>query len=487
LRETISVAMKILHIEELKFKMARKLSMIITTKKLTSMLIATILLTGLLGALGQSANATPSPIVLISGNGVLGTPDPTITMLVGPANSPFNVPLVPADFTSAIAGPPAQIVTPLDAFWFFNPGPNGEQWIADSVGSGFGGTTGLYAQPFTVDCILGVDSASLVLDYSVDDHLGDAFNEGLFVNGNPVIGSKDLAFGNWAINQQSGPFDITSDVLLGANHLFVYQADTGGPAGIQYSATITYECETGIEKEFVDEVGMELPELLPVKSEIGTTMVWFTIKYQGSLANVTDNVPSEWDIDHIEGPSENDCEVFQNGKGNQQKSSTKIFCEDVTEVDLLVKLNTRESPSNSKGNSPNKVDKWKPTSCGTVFVNDGAYAFTLEDGIFTLLVNVGPLWLTAAVDPNVPSTSDCDDDGILDHLDACPDVFDDGTDTDSDGVPDACDNAPDDPNSRQADFDKDGVGDVADQCPFSDPKNSGPIDGWGCDTTQTDN
>ena len=43
------------------------------TKTTTSIMMATILLTGMLGALGQSAYATPSPIVLISGNGSLGT------------------------------------------------------------------------------------------------------------------------------------------------------------------------------------------------------------------------------------------------------------------------------------------------------------------------------------------------------------------------------------------------------------------------------
>ncbi len=198
------------------------------------------------------AQATPSPIVLISGNGPLGTPDPTITMLVGPANGPFGAAFVPADFAAAIGGPSAQIVSILDPFWNPNPGANGAQWIANNI-DGRIGTTGLYAKPFTVDCTEGIAAASLLFDYSVDDHLGSANNEGLFVNGNPVTGSKDQAPSNWLVSKQSGPFDITSDVQQGSNHLFVYQVDTGGPGGVQYTATIVYECNL-LEEVILEEV-----------------------------------------------------------------------------------------------------------------------------------------------------------------------------------------------------------------------------------------
>lgn len=63
----------------------------------------------------------------------------------------------------------------MDPFWAANPGANGAQWIADNV-NGVIGSTGLYAQPFTIDCTEGIASASLLFDYSVDDHLGDANN-----------------------------------------------------------------------------------------------------------------------------------------------------------------------------------------------------------------------------------------------------------------------------------------------------------------------
>ena len=457
------------------------------TKTTTSILIATILLTAVVAIPVQNAQAIPTTITLISGDGAIGNPDSDITMILGPANAPFGAAFTNVDFTNAIAGSNPAIINNHPAWKATLDNDITAKYISTSANGATEGGTALLAQPFEVDCDIGVASANLLFDFHVDNELGDSNNEGLFINGNSITSSKLLGVvvGNFNTDQQLGPFDITSDVQQGVNHLFVNYADGGGPSGIQYSATIEYEC-VPIEKEFVDEAGMELPELLPVKSEIGTTMVWFTLNYTGPMANVTDTIPAEWDVDHIEGPSLADCEIFVHGK--EQTGATDITCEDVTEVDLLVKLNTRESPSNGKGNNPNKLDKWKPTSCGTVYANDGAYAYTLENGIFTLIDNVGPLWLTAAEDNNVPSTSDCDNDGILDHLDMCPDVSDDGTDTDLDGVPDACDNAPGDENPRQADFDKDGVGDVADNC-FFEP-NPGQEDtdsnglGDACNTSE---
>jgi len=323
--------------------------------------------------------ADPTTITLISGNGALGTPDPTITMLIGPVNAPFNAAFVPADFASAIAPPSAQIVTLLDFAWVPNPGPNGEQWIADSVASGVpDGTTGLYAQPFTVDCFFGVDSASLLFDYVVDDHLGDASNEGLFVNGNPVIGSKDLAFGNWLVNKQSGPFDITSDVQLGANHLFVYQADTGGPAGIQYSATITYECETGIEKTLV-----EGPEEIGIYSP-GPTPYQYTIVYTGPAALVKDTVPAEFEVISLVA-TDGTADDFKPGKGPKSQSSTKIeWLVPAGTNTLTVDIQTVKSPGHGK----KTPDVFKPTSCGPLPINDGATAFEVDENGDLVLVEV---------------------------------------------------------------------------------------------------
>ena len=457
------------------------------TKTTTSMLIATILLTAVVAIPVQNAQAIPTTITLISGNGAIGNPDSDITMILGPANAPFVAAFINVDFTNAIAGSSPAII---DNHGAWKPTLDNDitaQYISTSPTGAIEGGTALLAQPFEVDCDIGVASANLLFDFHVDNELGDTNNEGLFINGNPVTSSKLLGVvvGNFNTDQQLGPFDITSDVQQGTNHMFVNYADGGGPSGIQYSATIEYEC-VGIEKEFADTDLLPLPDFLPVKSEVGTTMLWFNLTYAGPLANVTDAVPAEWDVIEFTGPSAGECTHETSNKKNNEKSSTQILCEDQTNVDLTVKLSTRESPSNGKGN-PNKLDKWKPTSCGTVYANDGAYAFTLENGVFTLIDNVGPLWLTAAED-SVDGLSNCDGDSLLDFEDACPDVFDDGTDTDSDGVPDACDNAPGDENPRQADFDKDGVGDVADNCFFEPNANQADTDSNGlgdaCNTSE---
>jgi hypothetical protein len=292
-----------------------------------------------------------------------------------------------------------------------------------------------------------------------DIELRDASDDSILASVDETTGNPP-ADDDWAENTLE--LTILDDASIG-NNLKICLSSDGVQTNfddVSLEATPIIE----IEKEFADTDLLPLPDFLPVKSEVGPTMLWFNLTYAGPLANVTDTVPAEWEIVAFTGPSADDCTHETSNKKNNDKSSTQINCEDQTNVDLTVKLSTRESPSNGKGN-PDKLDKWKPTSCGTVYANDGAYAFTLENGVFTLVDNVGPLWLTAAED-NIDGLSNCDGDTLLDFEDACPDVFDDGTDTDSDGVPDACDNAPNDENPRQADFDKDGVGDVVDNCFF---------------------
>ena len=92
--------------------------------KFTVPVLASILILGIFG-FSSTQEAYATTITLLSGNGALGTSDLTITMLIGPVDTPFNVAFVPADFASAINPPSAQIVVPLDFAWVPNPGPNG--------------------------------------------------------------------------------------------------------------------------------------------------------------------------------------------------------------------------------------------------------------------------------------------------------------------------------------------------------------------------
>ncbi len=181
--------------------------------------------------------------------------------------------------------------------------------------------------------------------------------------------------------------------------------------------------------------------------------------------------------------------------------------------DLKVDADTRRSPG--KGH---KSDVFAPTSCGALYLNDGAVAYLKDDNGDLVIVDGervvvgGPTnsiclaavsqdlydanvdydanadhdgdgfssWDEACFWFNDPCvfTPDSDDDGIPDPNDNCPDTANPGQeDSDGDGVGDACDNCPDEANADQGDRDGDDVGDVCDNCP--DTFNPGQEDSNG--------
>src|SRR5205807_2415378 len=101
--------------------------------------------------------------------------------------------------------------------------------------------TALYAVDFT----LGPDPvtrATLAFRYLTDNFLGDATNEGVFLNGTPLVGSKLLpqVAANYDTDEACATFDVTSELRPGANTLYVYGVaggPLGDPTGIQFSAT----------------------------------------------------------------------------------------------------------------------------------------------------------------------------------------------------------------------------------------------------------
>ncbi len=71
---------------------------------------------------------------------------------------------------------------------------------------------------------------------------------------------------------------------------------------------------------------------------------------------------------------------------------------------------------------------------------------------------------------------DGDNDGILNHLDNCPNISNPSQeDTDADHVGNACDNCPDVPNPTQEDTDNDKIGNACDPCP-NDFNNDSDLD-----------
>jgi hypothetical protein len=66
-------------------------------------------------------------------------------------------------------------------------------------------------------------------------------------------------------------------------------------------------------------------------------------------------------------------------KGSSGKAATGIECNDATDVNTIVTVETRQSPGNGhKDANRQKTDVFKPTFCGDFPVNDGAQAILLD-------------------------------------------------------------------------------------------------------------
>ena len=212
------------------------------TKTIWTMTIAAILVAGLLApAFTNNVYAVTQVITLKSGNAPVGNTDPQITMLSKGSVGPFG-PLTATDFAAADAGPNAWVVSPHPAYKpHLTSNPTAE-WISTTTTKS--PITALYSQQFNVDNCRQVTSADLRISVLVDNQLGDISQEGVFINGNPVIGTKILGViaSNFQIDQNLGPFDVTSLVSPGANHLYTYMQDNGVVGALQYSATLTIDC-----------------------------------------------------------------------------------------------------------------------------------------------------------------------------------------------------------------------------------------------------
>jgi len=136
--------------------------------------------------------------------------------------------------------------------------------------------------------------------------------------------------------------------------------------------------------------------------EFSTTTCSFTITYSGVPANVIDSVPAEWEVTGITNNADTCTDVT---KGNSGKAATGIECNDVTDVNTTVDVETRTSPGKGHKKQTHGNDVYKPTECGTIFLNDGAKAILLDengdpvlstlDGLPIVLDSTGALPVTA--------------------------------------------------------------------------------------------
>ncbi|MGD8311350.1 MAG: thrombospondin type 3 repeat-containing protein [Gammaproteobacteria bacterium] len=230
------------------------------------------------------------------------------------------------------------------------------------------------------------------------------------------------------------------------------------------------------------------------------TTYTFKLAYTGdgsTAVEIEDVVPAEWNvtglIDHngvktavlgdgeiADGCPGGDGPVVssENNRKNNHRSATKIVWTPVVsdqECMIEVEITTR-TRNKSRGN-PNKPNKFAPTSCGALYLNDGdAVVLDLADRWGAPIESAPALCLAAVEDVGgdgivYDGSGDEDGDGISDIDESCtfgtdPCVPD--SDADSDGVPDSVDNCPGTANSEQADEDGDGLGDLCDSCPSDD-------------------
>src|SRR5262245_6921075 len=173
-------------------------------------------------------------VSLRSGNGSIGFQDSLVTLLVGPVDGPFPAPFTPADFVSANTGPGAWIVEPHPAWISGLAGDSMAQWISSIPDGRNTGGTALYAIDFTLAAPAA--SATLNLQYSVDNVLGSGVNQGVFLNGTAISGNS--TGGTFTSEFNITRNDIAPLLVAGTNTLYINATDEGGPAGLIFRALI---------------------------------------------------------------------------------------------------------------------------------------------------------------------------------------------------------------------------------------------------------
>ena len=185
--------------------------------------------------------ASGQTVALRSGNGPVGGADNQVTFLLGPPTGPFDHPFTSADFASAQSGPAAFIVSP-NPLWIsgLSSDPS-THWIGTNSSAGtLQGNTALYAVSFQLASPF--TSATLTLNYAVDDAIGDTVidkgpNTGVYLNGSATCGGAFVIGFSQQHSVSCG--DVSSLLHIGTNWLYVEDGNVEGAAGLLFSATIT--------------------------------------------------------------------------------------------------------------------------------------------------------------------------------------------------------------------------------------------------------
>jgi len=142
------------------------------------------------------------------------------------------------------------------------------------------------------------------------------------------------------------------------------------------------------------------------------TICEFQLLYIGPPALIVDSIPAEWNVIRFVDVNGN-CDISDK-KGSKNRGATAILC-DATDggVDLIVTIETVKT-SNGKF--------WKPTFCGVLPLNDGAFA--LDPDTFEVTGQTDSLSATTQ------DLTDEDEDGFVECRagvieDLCPEEFSD--------------------------------------------------------------
>lgn len=206
--------------------------------------------------------------------------------------------------------------------------------------------------------------------------------------------------------------------------------------------------------------------------EVGTqtaSMYDFQIAYSdagGPPVLIEDTVPAEWNVEEI-GDDTLNCEIGSANGKNNGKSATKIACLPDSDSGMV----SFWAETRCHGNRNNS--KCRPTSCGALYLNEGAVAYELDPATGEPMLDQDGERLPPILESNslcLAAVSDLDGSGI----DPTG-----GGDEDGDGVSDHTEACSIGSDPCLEDSDSDGVNDGEDVCPLDGDEGLG-VDSVGC-------